>query len=126
MPPGKQLPLIVIVYIKRDKPKPAYWLPFVIRPIKDVMEDVEANAEAALTGVETGVVPKGVCVKFDDARNPYNRREICPWAKRVCFSTDPAEAIEQLHHQASRPAKRQVVVDPTGDGDFIPRKGRSG
>lgn len=125
MPPGKLRKAILFIYVRRDRPKPKFWIPLLVKPLKGTLKDIERDAPRTRKAIEKGKVPPGRCRKFLDARNPYNWKDICPWAKPVCFAPDPKGEAEHLFELSKNPRKKphkEKMKEVTLGGRVIQRK----
>jgi len=122
MPPGPHLKVVLVIYVLRDKPKPRYWIPLVRRPRLGGLADIEKNVPRVKKAIRIGTLPPGTCKKYDDAKNPYNFREVCPWAREVCFNKteSPKSAGRRVFLWSKTPHKTKRKVDLSKS--FIKRK----
>ena len=113
----------MVVYVRRDKPKPKFWIPLIKRPLKGLLKTLEMDAPDARMKINKGILPKGTCKSISDARNPYNFRDICPWASSVCFvrGSTPTKEAKYIYEASKTPGNK--VVKNTNKS-FIPRKNK--
>ena len=102
--PAKMVNRIAYVYIRRNSPRPQYWIPIVKKAMKGVLQEIEADVPYFTKSIRAGKanrLPEFPCKEHSDTFDDYGNR--CIWAP-ICLSP---QAGKQLKVYARRYRQRR-------------------